>query len=329
MLDRLAATDAWSTRAAARSASARTASPRRRSCATTASPHAPFAVIEAEADLDRGSADALPRHPEGGPARLRRQGPGAGRAARRPAGGVRRGRRRGRGARAADAARPRAVGGAGPRRSRHGAVVPPAENCARRRDPRRLGRAGPGRTAPRSTPRSSWPPASPAVLGYVGTIGVELFVCDGALLVNEIAPRPHNSGHYTLDACTTSQFEQQVRALCGLPLADVGAHSAAVMVNLLGDLWFDDAGGSGSRTGLRSSPSPACGSTSTARPRPARAGRWATSPSSPTTPAWRSPAPPPGAPRSGSTRASDATSTAPAAVGPDGAMRFSEGDGGR
>jgi len=81
-----------------------------------------------------------------------------------------------------------------------------------------------------------------AVLGYVGTIGVELFVCDGALLVNEIAPRPHNSGHYTLDACTTSQFEQQVRALCGLPLADVGAHSAAVMVNLLGDLWFDVAG---------------------------------------------------------------------------------------
>ncbi len=76
-------------------------------------------------------------------------------------------------------------------------------------------------------------------LGYVGTMGVEFFVSRGQLIVNEMAPRPHNSGHYTIDACVTNQFEQQVRALCGLPLGDPRAHSAAVMVNLLGDLWYD------------------------------------------------------------------------------------------
>jgi 5-(carboxyamino)imidazole ribonucleotide synthase len=76
-------------------------------------------------------------------------------------------------------------------------------------------------------------------LGYIGTMGVEFFVSGGRLIVNEMAPRPHNSGHYTLDACVTNQFEQQVRALCGLPLGEARAHSAAVMVNLLGDLWYD------------------------------------------------------------------------------------------
>lgn len=78
-------------------------------------------------------------------------------------------------------------------------------------------------------------------LGYVGTLGVEFFVCNGALYVNEMAPRPHNSGHYTIDACVTNQFEQQVRALCGLSLGDPRLHSAAVMVNLLGDVWPDGA----------------------------------------------------------------------------------------
>lgn len=78
-------------------------------------------------------------------------------------------------------------------------------------------------------------------LGYVGTLGVEFFVCAGGLFVNEMAPRPHNSGHHTIDACVTSQYEQQVRALCGLPLGDTRAHSAAVMVNLLGDLWYEPA----------------------------------------------------------------------------------------
>jgi len=75
-------------------------------------------------------------------------------------------------------------------------------------------------------------------LGYAGVMAVEFFVDrSGALLVNEIAPRPHNSGHYTLDACVTDQFEQQVRALCGLPLGDTRLLSPVVMVNLLGDVW--------------------------------------------------------------------------------------------
>ncbi len=77
-------------------------------------------------------------------------------------------------------------------------------------------------------------------MAYVGTLGVEFFVVHGQLHVNEMAPRPHNSGHSTLDACVTNQFEQQVRALCGLPLGEARAHSAAVMVNLLGDLWYLD-----------------------------------------------------------------------------------------
>jgi 5-(carboxyamino)imidazole ribonucleotide synthase len=81
-----------------------------------------------------------------------------------------------------------------------------------------------------------------AALDYRGVLCVEIFVTgDGALLVNEIAPRPHNSGHYTIDACVTSQFEQQARVLAGLPLGDTHQHTPAVMVNLLGDLWFDDA----------------------------------------------------------------------------------------
>ncbi len=79
-----------------------------------------------------------------------------------------------------------------------------------------------------------------ARMAYVGTLGVEFFVVEGELHVNEMAPRPHNSGHYTLDACITSQYEQQVRALCGLPLGDARPHSAAMMVNLLGDLWYPD-----------------------------------------------------------------------------------------
>jgi len=77
-----------------------------------------------------------------------------------------------------------------------------------------------------------------AAMDYVGTMAVEFFVTrTGELLVNEIAPRPHNSGHYTLDACQTDQFEQQVRALTGLPLGDPSLLAPVTMVNLLGDLW--------------------------------------------------------------------------------------------
>ena len=77
-------------------------------------------------------------------------------------------------------------------------------------------------------------------LEYVGVMAVEMFVASGgALFVNELAPRPHNSGHFTLDACVTDQFEQQVRALCGLPLGDPRLISPVAMINLLGDLWHD------------------------------------------------------------------------------------------
>jgi 5-(carboxyamino)imidazole ribonucleotide synthase len=78
------------------------------------------------------------------------------------------------------------------------------------------------------------------VLDDLGYVGVEFFVTrDGRVLVNEIAPRPHNSGHFTIDACVTSQFEQQVRAICGLSLGDPAQIKPAAMVNLLGDLWVD------------------------------------------------------------------------------------------
>lgn len=75
-------------------------------------------------------------------------------------------------------------------------------------------------------------------LAYAGVLAVEMFVVDGELIVNELAPRPHNSGHWTLDVAQTSQFAQQVRAVCGLGLGDTTmTRPAAAMVNLLGDLW--------------------------------------------------------------------------------------------
>jgi 5-(carboxyamino)imidazole ribonucleotide synthase len=76
-----------------------------------------------------------------------------------------------------------------------------------------------------------------ARLGLVGLLGVELFVVGERILVNELAPRPHNSGHQTLDAHVTSQFEQHIRAVCGLELGDPSLRRPAVMLNLLGDLW--------------------------------------------------------------------------------------------
>ena len=86
-----------------------------------------------------------------------------------------------------------------------------------------------------------------AAIDYVGVLCVEFFVlADGSLVANEMAPRPHNSGHASLDACDVSQFELQVRALVAAPLATPRQHSSAVMLNLLGDLWF--AAGSASPT---------------------------------------------------------------------------------
>jgi 5-(carboxyamino)imidazole ribonucleotide synthase len=78
-------------------------------------------------------------------------------------------------------------------------------------------------------------------LDYVGTLAVEMFVtADGAVMVNEIAPRPHNSGHLTIDACFASQFMQQARAVCGYDPAEGALARPAVMINLLGDVWLDE-----------------------------------------------------------------------------------------
>jgi 5-(carboxyamino)imidazole ribonucleotide synthase len=79
-------------------------------------------------------------------------------------------------------------------------------------------------------------------LNYCGVLAVEFFISnDSEILVNEMAPRPHNSGHFTLDACDTSQFEQQVRMVCGLPAGSCRQHSAVAMWNILGDIWPDDS----------------------------------------------------------------------------------------
>src|SRR5205823_6396459 len=74
-------------------------------------------------------------------------------------------------------------------------------------------------------------------LKVVGLLAVEMFVVGERVIVNELAPRPHNSGHFSFDACVTSQFEQQLRAVCGLPLGDPMLLRPAAMANLLGDLW--------------------------------------------------------------------------------------------
>ena len=84
-------------------------------------------------------------------------------------------------------------------------------------------------------------------INYVGVLCVEFFIVDdgsenGSLIVNEMAPRPHNSGHYTMDACDVSQFDLQVHAMAGLPLPKARQHSSAIMLNLLGDVWFDMKG---------------------------------------------------------------------------------------
>jgi 5-(carboxyamino)imidazole ribonucleotide synthase len=102
---------------------------------------------------------------------------------------------------------------------------------------------GPNVSHERATMAQEAARAIVAELGYVGVLCIEFFVLeDGSLVVNEMAPRPHNSGHYTMDACVTSQFAQQVRAMARLPLGDVRQHSPAVMLNILGDVWFEGDG---------------------------------------------------------------------------------------
>ena len=97
----------------------------------------------------------------------------------------------------------------------------------------------PARVTPELAQRAEqWALKIAEKLDYCGVLAVEFFITEsGTLLVNEMAPRPHNSGHYTLDACATSQFEQQVRTLCGLTLGDTRLLAPVVMVNLLGEAW--------------------------------------------------------------------------------------------
>ncbi len=88
--------------------------------------------------------------------------------------------------------------------------------------------------------RANWPARSRESLDLVGLLAVEMFLRgDGELIINELAPRPHNSGHWTIEGCVTSQFEQHVRAVCGLPLGKTDILRPSAMVNLLGDVWSE------------------------------------------------------------------------------------------
>ncbi len=114
-------------------------------------------------------------------------------------------------------------------------------------------------------------------MNYVGVLCVEFFVlADGRLLVNEIAPRPHNSGHYTIDACVTSQFEQQARVMAGLPLGDTTQAMPAVMLNILGDVWYDGEDAARARLVVGRGRARARSCTCTASARRGAAARWAT-----------------------------------------------------
>ena len=121
-----------------------------------------------------------------------------------------------------------------PRRAPAGAAQP-----APRRHPRRHRGAGARRRRAAAAAGDRRGRADAAALDYVGVLCVEFFVqSDGTLVANEMAPRPHNAGHYSIDACDVSQFELQVRTLAGLPLVAAAPAIAGVMLNLLGDLWF-------------------------------------------------------------------------------------------
>ena len=132
------------------------------------------------------------------------------------------------------------LGRRGARARRRDRRVPAVREPAPQSHPRPDDRAG--RRSRRRSPRRrvEITRAILAELQYVGVLCVEFFLStDGELLVNELAPRPHNSGHLTFDAAVTSQFEQQVRAICGLPLGSTELLRPAAMANLLGDLWVD------------------------------------------------------------------------------------------
>ena len=119
------------------------------------------------------------------------------------------------------------------------AAFPPGEN--RHRDGILETTVVPARVSPRLAEAAKALAIAVAErMGYIGVLGVELFAANGGrLFVNEMAPRPHNSGHYTMDACAVDQFEQQLRTLCDLPLGEPRLLTPVAMINLLGDIWQD------------------------------------------------------------------------------------------
>ena len=294
-LEFLARTRARVARRPPASRSRRTASARRRSSPTTASPSRPTRCCASEADArERRRRRCVPGIVKS--ARLGYDGKGQIRVRAAPTSRA--------GVRRAWAACPACSSASSTSRCEVSVIV--ARDAARRR--RRPGRSP--RTAiatASSTSRSSRRACRDALADEArdvatrgrGERSTTAACCasrcssprDGRLLVNEIAPRPHNSGHYTIDACVTSQFEQQARVLAGLPLGDTRQHEPAVMVNLLGDLWFDDAarGAARARLDARAARTRRRSCTSTARPSRAAAARWATSPASRRRSARRSP----------------------------------------
>ena len=197
------------------------------------------------------------------------------------------------GARSVHRFRPRSLGRRGARRSTARSRTTASSRTPSPSHSRRLGGAGRRAAAASRTKRCAIARATLEALDVVGVLCVELFLTrDGRLLINELAPRPHNSGHLTFDAAVTSQFEQQLRAVCGLPLGSTELLRPAAMANLLGDLWA-----TASRTGRpRALPRRQTAPLRQVRPR-APAARWATSRRLPTRPTKPRVSSPPRAPR--------------------------------
>ena len=122
-------------------------------------------------------------------------------------------------------------------------AIPVRRECPRKRDTGPDDSPSPGEPGRRRKAAAELAAGIASHLDVVGLIAVEMFLTDDdRLLVNELAPRPHNSGHHTIEACRTSQYEQLVRALCGLPLGDTSMPQPAAMANLLGDVWIESGG---------------------------------------------------------------------------------------
>ena len=200
----------------------------------------------------RNNLELVSRNSQSEPAGLRRQGTGTGKQRGRAGERIRHHEPGALRAGKTVAVGKRNIGHRGARIQRRGCHFSCARESASRRYPRYQHCSCQSITGTHSKCARNCGTASPRS-SIIGECYASSFLClpVKSLLVNEIAPRPHNSGHYTIDACITSQFEQQVRILCGMPLGSTAMHGAAVMVNLLGDLWR--AGRAGMGTGAAAS----------------------------------------------------------------------------